>query len=49
MVTKTPSLDLDQGLQEDSYECGNKILASLKNGEFVDYLSHCQLPKDAAP
>jgi hypothetical protein len=49
MVTKTPLLDFDQGLLGDSYECGNNILASLKSGEFVDYLSHYQLPNDAAP
>ena len=49
MVTKSPSLDFEQGLLGDSYEWSHEILASLKNGEFVDYLSHYQLLNDAAP
>jgi hypothetical protein len=49
MVTKIPLPDFDQGLMGDSYECGDKILTSLKNGEFVDYLSHYQLPNEFAP
>ena len=35
MVTKSPSLDFEQGLSRDSYECDNEILVSLKIENFL--------------